>query len=425
MASPKLSFALLKSREFRLLVLTRMFALSALQAQAVIIGWQIYTLTGDPLLLGLAGLVEAVPAILAALFAGYVVDNARPQRVYLYCILVLMFNTLALFMIGSGVLDLGKDAFLLMAYMAIFVSGLARSFIMPASFALLAQLVTRRDISSASAWMSTGFQTAMIIAPAIAGIVFGAYGAMAAWLMPMTLMTAAFCMMFGIEAKPFARAGEKREPAFKSIREGWSFILKTPVLLGAMSLDMLAVLFGGAMALLPAFATDILAVGSEGLGALRGAPAAGALLMALYLAVRPMKTIPITRLLWVVAGFGVCMIGFGLSTSFALSLFFLLLSGIFDSVSMVIRQTLMQLMTPDHMRGRVSSVNSMFVISSNEIGAFESGVLARLIGLVPAVVAGGAGTLFVAGMIAWRSPAMRRTVINAETEDEPAKLASA
>lgn len=425
MASPKLSFALLKSREFRLLVLTRMFALSALQAQAVIIGWQIYTLTGDPLLLGLAGLVEAVPAIAAALFAGYVVDNARPQRVYLYCILILVFNTLALFMIGSGVLELGKDAFLLLAYMAIFVSGLARSFIMPASFALLAQLVARRDISAASAWMSTGFQTAMIVAPAVAGIVFGAFGAMAAWTMPMVLMTAAFFMMFGIEAKPFARAGEKREPAFQSIREGWRFILKTPVLLGAMSLDMLAVLFGGAMALLPAFATDILAVGSEGLGALRGAPAAGALLMALYLAVRPMKTIPITRLLWVVVGFGVSMIGFGLSTSFALSLFFLLLSGIFDSVSMVIRQTLMQLMTPDHMRGRVSSVNSMFVISSNEIGAFESGLLARLIGLVPAVVFGGAGTLAVAGLIAWRSPAMRQTVISAETEDEPQKLAAA
>lgn len=419
MSGPKLSFSLLKSREFRLLVLTRMFSLSALQAQAVIIGWQIYTLTGDPLLLGLAGLAEAVPAIACALFAGYVVDHARPQRVYLYCLLALMLNTITLFLIGSGLIPLANDHFLILAYTAIFVSGFARSFIMPASFSLLAMLVPKRDISAASAWMSTGFQTAMIVAPAVAGLVYGGYGAVAAWLMPLALMVAAFAMMFGIKAQPYARPNEKREPALKSIREGWRFIMKTPVLLGAMSLDMLAVLFGGAVALLPAFATDVLNVGSEGLGALRGAPAAGALIMALMLAIRPMRTIPITRLLWVVAGFGISMIGFGLSTSFWLSLFFLMLSGVFDSVSMVIRQTLMQLMTPDNMRGRVSSVNSMFIISSNEIGAFESGALAKLIGLVPAVVAGGVGTLIVAGAAAWFSPSMRKTVISTEDEAAP------
>ena len=173
------------------------------------------------------------------------------------------------------------------------------------------------------------------------------------------------------------------------------------------------------MALLPAFATDILHVGSEGLGALRGAPAAGAVIMALILAVRPMRTIKVTRLLWVVVGFGISMIGFGLSTSFALSLFFLVLSGIFDSVSMVIRQTLMQLLTPDHMRGRVSSVNSMFIISSNEIGAFESGALAKLIGLVPSVVVGGVGTLLVAGAAAWMSPSMRNAVIRTDEEETP------
>jgi hypothetical protein len=220
--------------------------------------------------------------------------------------------------------------------------------------------------------------------------------------------------MFFIKPLPRSEAVQKRENAVKSIKEGWNFIMKSPVLLGAMSLDMLAVLFGGAVALLPAFATDVLNVGSEGLGALRGAPAAGAVIMALILAVKPMKTIKITHLLWVVVGFGVSMIGFGLSEIFALSLFFLALSGAFDSVSMVIRQTLMQLLTPDNMRGRVSSVNSMFIISSNELGAFESGVLARLIGIVPAVVAGGCGTLLVAGAAAWLSPAMRKTVIKTD-----------
>lgn len=418
MSKSKLSFTVLQSQEFRLLLLTRMFSLSALQAQAVIIGWQIYVMTKDPFLLGLTGLAEAVPAIACALIAGHVVDISRPQRVYLYCLAVLTLNTFVLFIIGGGLVPLATQHFLPLAYAAIFLSGLARSFIMPSSFSLLAQIVSKKDISSASAWMSSGFQAASIVAPAIAGIIYGGYGALAAWLMPMSLMAAAFFMMCFIKAEPYKPPSQKRESAIKSIKEGWHFILKTPVLLGAMSLDMLAVLFGGAIALLPAFATEILNVGSEGLGALRGAPAAGAVVMALILAVRPMRTIAVTRLLWVVVGFGVSMVGFGLSTSFWLSLFFLALSGVFDSVSMVIRQTLMQLLTPDHMRGRVSSVNSMFIISSNELGAFESGALAKLIGLVPSVVAGGIGTLIVAAGAALISPEMRKTVINPEDHHE-------
>lgn len=419
MSKSNLSFTVLKSRDFRLLLFTRMFSLSALQAQAVIIGWQIYVMTKDPLLLGLTGLAEAVPAIACALIAGHIVDISRPQRVYFYCLLALTFNTFVLFLIGGGFVALSTNEFLWLSYAAIFVSGFARAFIMPASFSLLAQIVARKDIPSASAWMSTGFQAAMIVAPAIAGIVYGGYGALAAWLMPMSLMAAAAFMMFFIKAQPYQRPAQMRESAINSIKEGWAFILKTPVLLGAMALDMLAVLFGGAIALLPAFATEILHVGPEALGALRGAPAAGAVIMALYLAVRPMKTIPVTRLLWVVVGFGVSMIGFGLSTVFWLSIVFLILSGIFDSVSMVIRQSLMQLMTPDHMRGRVSSVNSMFIISSNEIGAFESGALAKLMGLVPAVVIGGVGTLVVAAGAALISPEMRETVIYPDQDDAP------
>jgi hypothetical protein len=187
-----------------------------------------------------------------------------------------------------------------------------------------------------------------------------------------------------------------------------------------MALDMLAVLFGGVVAILPAFATEILATGSEGLGMLRAAPAAGAILVALTLAVRPLKMVRISRLLWVVIGFGVSIIGFGLSQSILLAALFLALSGAFDSVSMVMRQTLMQFLTPDRMRGRVSSVNSMFIISSNELGAFESGTLAKLMGLVPSIIVGGFGTLVVAGATALFSPAMRKTVIRA---DDPAPSA--
>ncbi len=410
MSKPYLSFSVLESSDFRLLLFTRMFSMMALQAQAVIIGWQVYTLTRDPFLLGLTGLAEAVPAIACALFAGHIVDISRPHRVYQWCLGALALNTAVLFVIGAGIVPLEKAAFLVSVYVAIFVSGFARSFIMPASFSLLAQIVARRDISSASAWLSSGFQAAAIVSPAVAGLIFGAYGALAAWLMPAFLMCAAFGMMLFINPSA-APLPERREPALKSIREGWMFIMQSPVLLAAMSLDMLAVLFGGAVALLPAFAGEILHIGPDGLGALRAAPAIGAIVTALALAVRPMKTIPATRLLWVVAGFGVCMIGFGLSTVFWLSLVFLALSGAFDSVSMVIRGTLMQLLTPDRMRGRVSSVNSMFIISSNEIGAFESGTLAKLVGLAPSVVFGGIGTLIVAGATAILSPNFRRTVI--------------
>lgn len=190
--------------------------------------------------------------------------------------------------------------------------------------------------------------------------------------------------------------------------------MKTPALLAAMAVDMLAVLFGGAVALLPAFAEEILHIGPEGLGALRTAPAVGALVTALYFSVRPMATIPMSRLLWVVTGFGICMLGFGLSHVFWLSLLFLCLSGAFDSVSVVIRSALMQLLTPEPMRGRVASVNSMFIISSNELGAFESGALAKLLGLVPSVVIGGAGSLIVAGATALFSPNLRKIVIRAD-----------
>jgi len=203
----------------------------------------------------------------------------------------------------------------------------------------------------------------------------------------------------------------------KSIVAGWKFILQKPVLLSVMTLDMFAVLFGGAVAMLPAFADQVLHVGSEGLGALRAAPALGAMVTALFLAVRPMRHLSAKRLLWVVAGFGVCMIGFGLSHIFWLSMLLLILSGMFDCVSMVIRSTLMQLLTPDNMRGRVSSVNSMFVISSNEIGAFESGTVARLIGLVPSVVLGGFATLLVVGVTALLSPQLRRTVVDTHADE--------
>lgn len=418
MSKPGLSTDILKSREFRLMLYARMFSLSALQAQAVIIGWQIYEATKDPLMLGLTGLVEAVPAISCALFAGYVVDKTSAHKVYKYSLLAMTLNTLFLFIIAGGLFPLATHHFLPLAYTAIFISGLARSFVRPCSSALLSQKVAKRDIPAASAWLNSGFQAASIAAPAIGGFIYGSYGALAAWAMPMLMMAAAFLSIYAIKPPEKDVLAPSGESAIESIREGWKFILKHPILLGSMSIDMLAVLFGGAVALLPAFATDVLNIGSEGLGALRAAPAAGAVIMAFIMALRPMNTIRVSRLLWVVVGFGICMIGFGLSHNFWLSLFCLAMSGVFDSISVVIRQTLVQILTPNHMLGRVSSVSGMFITSSNELGAFESGALAKLIGVVQAVVVGGVGTLVVAAGTALLSPAMRTSVIYAHPEDE-------
>ncbi len=412
---PSLSFSVLRLRDFRLMFLVRVFGMMALQAQDVIIGWQVYSLTRSPFMLGLTGLTEAVPAIACALVAGHIVDVGRPHRVFMFCVGALALDMLALMLIAGGMIGAPGGSVLPWLFGGIFLSGLARSFIAPTSYSLLPQIVSRAQIPAASAWLSSGFQLAAISGPAVAGIIYGGYGARAAWMLPATLMGVAFVLLaFISHPHRHYRSSEKHEPARQSIPAGWRFIWTHKVLLSVMALDMFAVLFGGAVAMLPAYADQVLHVGSQGLGALRAAPALGAIVSALVLAVRPFGQIRATTLLWAVTGFGFCIIGFGFSTAFWLSMLLLAASGAFDSVSMVIRQTLMQWLTPDAMRGRVSAVNSMFIISSNEIGAFESGLAAKLLGLVPSVVFGGIGTLVVVAMTALLSPTFRRTVVHAD-----------
>jgi MFS family permease len=390
----------------------------AMQCQGVIVGWQVYSLTRDPFMLGLTGLAEAVPAILCALVAGHIVDVNPPKKVFAACLGAMTLNTLLLLLVGGSFIE-APGGILPWIFGGVFISGLARAFIMPANFSMLALLVPRKDIPAASAWLSSGFQVAAIGGPAIAGLIYGGYGARVAWMLPAFSVLAAFVMVVFLKVPARAKA-EKREPAFQSIKAGWKFIFSSKILLPVMALDMLAVLFGGVIAMLPAYADQVLHTGSEGLGVLRAAPAIGAIFMALMMAVRPMQAVSARRLLWAVAGFGVCIIGFGLSHSFILSVVFLAMSGVFDSVSMIVRGTLMQLSVPDRMQGRVSAVNSMFIISSNEIGAFESGVMASLFGLVPSIVIGGIGTLLVVMATALFAPAMRRTVISPDDPHHPA-----
>lgn len=409
-----LSITVLRNRDFRCLLLARVAGLFGLQAQAVIVGWQIYTLTHDVFMLGLVGLAEAVPAILFALISGHVVDVGRPHRIYVLCFAALALNAALLFLIGGDLLTMANDTRVAALFACVFFSGIARSFIVPSSFTLLSRIVPRTQMSAASAWMGSGFQLAAILGPALAGIIYGGYGAHVAWMIPLAALLIGFVMTLLI-SKPHRqhRNMHKNEPALVSITAGWRFILGHKVLLSVMSLDMFAVLFGGVVAILPAFADQVLHTGSEGLGLLRAAPAIGSIATALYLALKPMESIQTRTLLLVVAGFGVSMLAFGFANSFWVAAVILIISGAFDSVSMVMRGTLMQWLIPDDMRGRVSSVNGMFIISSNEIGAFRAGATASLLGLVPSIILGGVMTLGVVAATAFFAPQMRRLRVEA------------
>ncbi|MBU3655019.1 MAG: MFS transporter [Alphaproteobacteria bacterium] len=414
MTSNRFSLSILRIRNFRLLVLTRVFTIMAMQAQAVVVGWQIYSLTKSPLLLGLVGLSEAVPGILCSLLAGHVVDVGHPHRIYKICIALLMINTLGMLVIAGGLLPLADNTIVISLFVGVFVSGIARGFLSPSVATLRAQILPLpSQQAAASAWLTSGFQVSAVGGPAVAGLVYGGYGALAAWILPACSLLLAWVLALAIKVDRPVRSA-RRESAGQSIRAGWAFIVSNPVLLSVMALDMFAVLFGGAVAMLPAYADQVLHVGSEGLGALRAAPAMGAVVTAVTLALRPLPRMSAKTLLLVVAGFGLCIIGFGLSQWFYLSMALLALSGAFDCVSMVIRSTLVQLLTPPAMMGRVQSVSTMFVISSNEIGAFESGMAAQLMGLVPSVVAGGVATLLVVAATATLSPKFRRTVVQSD-----------
>jgi MFS family permease len=404
-------FALLGIRDFRLLMLTRLFTVAAMQAQGVVVGWQVYSLTKSLFLLGFIALAEAVPAISCSLFSGYVVDRGRPRRIYAVCLGVLLANSLALLLLAGGVVPLNPTTKVVWIFVGVFLSGLARGFLAPVIAILRAQILPdSAQQAKASVWMTNALQLGLVGGPALAGVVYGSYGAQVAWMIPCSFVALALAMVLRIRVAHPVRA-QQREPAWHSIKAGWRFIWENPVLLSVMVLDMFAVLFGGAVAMLPAYADQVLHVGSEGLGALRAAPAVGAMVMGGLLVLRPLRVISAKALLFSVAAFGVCMIGFGLSQIFALSLAFLLVSGMVDSISMVIRATLMQVLTPPEMLGRVASVNSMFIMSSNEIGAFESGMAAGLLGLVPSVVAGGVATLGVVAGTALLSPKFRRKTV--------------
>src|SRR5688500_2678956 len=402
MSSP---YAALAIPDFRKLLLSRGTLTLAREAQIVVVGWQVFALTGDPLTLGLIGLAEALPFIAIALYAGHVADRAERRTMGIAGTFAMVISAVALLL-----LTLTPNAITAQrvwpVYLIVALSATARSFMRPAVFALSAQVVPRELYPNAIAWRTSSWHFAAVAGPALGGVAYGFAGPAAAYGGVIAVMIVSLVVIISVAERSRPLRGEK-EPIAESLKAGLRFVWREPLLLAAMTLDLFAVLFGGAVALLPAFAT-LLQAGPEGLGILRAAPAAGAIITGFVIAHRPPMRRAGFALFTSVAAFGVCMIAFALSRHFWLSFGILFASGIFDNVSVVIRSTLLQTRTPEHLLGRVAAVNQIFIGSSNEIGAFESGMAARLLGVVPSVLFGGFMTLLVVALTAWRSPGLRK-----------------
>lgn len=376
--------------------------------QFVLIEWEVYRLTKDPWSLGLIGLMEVIPAIGLALFAGHIVDQNEKKGMLVKCFLALAIISILLCVVTKPdiISLLSKDAVLNSIYGLVFLGGIVRAFIIPSVFSLLGLIVPNKEKPNAAAWSSSTWQIAAVFGPAFAGFSIGIIGVYYSMIMVVICIVLGIIALLQIESKPILNP-KRGEPVMTSLKEGINFVFQNKTILNAISLDMFAVLFGGAVALIPVFATDILKVGSEGFGILRAAPAIGGLITMLIATYIPLNNNAGKKLLTAVFLFGICIIIFGLSKNFWISVVALFFSGVTDGISVVIRQTILQLYTPDNMRGRVSSVNSIFVGSSNELGAFESGLTSRLMGVVPAVVFGGIMTIVVAFTMGIKSPKFR------------------
>lgn len=393
MARPS-SIAALSIPSFRLFLCTRLFITLALQIQAVIIGWEVYKISNSALSLGLVGLAEAIPAISIALYAGHIADMYNRKTILVISLFVIILSSFGIFY--SLHQSDSHQLSLFWVYVFICLSGFARGFYSPSSFASISQIVPKELLTYASTLNSTIWQFASVIGPALGGISYAYLGLNNSFFLLITLAIIAQLILFKIHIR-FDPKPKPTEKIITRLREGLTFVFHHKIILSALSLDLFSVLFGGATALLPIFANEILHTGPEGLGLLRAAPSAGAVIIMTILSFRKNIDKAGIVLIRAVGAFGLCMLLFGLSTNFYFSLVVLFLSGAFDSISVIVRSNILQLHTPDHMRGRVSAVNSIFIGSSNEIGAFESGVAAKFLGTANSVIFGACITLGVVG----------------------------
>jgi MFS family permease len=400
-------YAALRNPEFRNFSAARLLMTIATMMQAIIVGWQVYDITKDPLSLGLIGLAEVIPSISVSLYAGHLTDISERKKIILFAYILFGMCAATLTLISYDTIPFILNYKLQAIYGAIFISGIARGFSMPATFAFWSQLVSKNLFANAVTWNTSVWQFGAVTGPAIGGFIYAFLGFGSSYLVITILIFLSILLLTTIKRKPVPEISEHSSMKERLIA-GIRFVFNNKIILGAISLDMFAVLFGGAVALLPIFSGEILKAGPQGLGMLRAAPSVGAVFMALFLTRKPPTQHAGRNLLFSVAGFGLSIIIFAVSKNFLLSLFALALSGMFDSVSVVIRSTIIQLFTPDNMKGRVSAVNSVFVGSSNEIGAFESGVAAKFLGVVPSVIFGGSMTLIVVFIVSLFSPKIRK-----------------
>ena len=412
-------YAALRFKEFNIFLILRFILVFGWSMQFIIIEWEVYNLTKDPLSLGLIGLCEVIPAISMALFAGHIVDQKEKKKLFVYSVSAFLLVSFGYYFITSpfAYSNYTDDKILIGIYILVFLGGFIRSFFGPIIFSLIALMVPKKIYPNAATWSSSTWQLAVVIGPAFAGFSIAWIGVHTSMGIVLTsIIVALILSIFFIKTKPILNP-KIGEPIIKSLKAGISFVYNSKAILVAITLDMVAVLFGGAIALLPIYAQDILQVGSEGFGILRAAPAVGSVIIMFISAHIPLTRNAGKKLLFAIFGFGLSIIAFGISSIFWVSVLALFMYGVTDGISMIIRQTILQLKTPDEYRGRVASVNSIFIGSSNELGAFESGFTAKIMGTVPAVVFGGVMTILTVGFTALKFPSFTKLDLTKDVND--------
>lgn len=392
---------------FRNYLFGRFFSIFGVQMQSVVVGWQVYELTKDAFSLGLIGLAEIIPFLMTAFFAGNAADIFNRKRIIQVSQSVFFLCVIALWLLSANLHYLLANKNVFPIYVVIFVTGIARGFLAPTQTAFMAQLVPKELYGNSSTWNSVFWHFSSVVGPACGGFIYAKSGASTVYSVVGVFILIGLLFFSLVESQPIPER-KKDESLTERLSAGLKFVFSNEIMLGALAMDMFAVLFGGAVALLPIFADEVLHEGAVGLGWLRAAPAIGAVLMAGIMVYFPPLKNAGRNLLISVGIFGLCTILFALSTNFYLSFILLALTGAFDNVSVVLRSTIVQMFTPDEMRGRVSAVNSVFIGSSNELGSFESGLAAKVLGLVPSVIFGGVMTCMVVLTAARVSPKLRK-----------------
>lgn len=410
------SLQIFKIKEFRLFVMARFFLTLAVQMQFSTIYLQVYyEYSKEELTLGMIGLTEAIPFVITSFFSGHVSDNFHRKRIILVGILSLLIGATLLYLNAEPFVYLLKNIGVLALFAVVFLFGIIRSFLAASLQPFMSQIVPRQHYTHSATWNSTAWHTGAILGPVVAGLVYGYNNQLnAKWchLLEIIFFLLALFFILRINHNGEPEKQEKKESVLEGLKVGLNFVFKNKMVLSALSLDLFAVLFGGAVALIPAFTDKVLHMGPEAYGLLRTAPAIGAVIMAFIMAVYPPSKKAGLALIWSVIAFGVFTILFAMSTSYLMAFAMLFFTGAFDNVSVVVRHSILQLMTPDNMRGRVSAINSVFIGSSNEIGAFESGATAKLFGLVPSIIVGGGLTIFVVAAINKLNPKLKKLDIN-------------